>query len=164
MVTLLGGFAVHLIFLASIFDTYFKTPIVHGIISYSNPVPGPAKRLVFIVADGLRADSFYSNNKDSTPFLRYWNNIFLSSDEFSMFKLLLRTRVHITTLSDQTMNLIFMIFVFVLIRNKIENDASWGVSHTRVPTESRPGVVALAAGIYEDPSAVFKVWLCCFMN
>lgn len=71
MVVLLGGFLVHLIFLASIFDIYFKTPIVQGITSFANPVPGPAKRLVFIVADGLRADSFYANNKDSTPYLRY---------------------------------------------------------------------------------------------
>lgn len=108
-----GGFLLHLIFLASIFDIYFKTPIVPGIVSNPNPVPAPAKRLVFIVADGLRADSFYSNDKSkSTPFLR----------------------------------------------NKLEKHASWGVSHTRVPTESRPGVVALSAGIYEDPSAVFKGW------
>lgn len=108
------GFFVHLIFFVSVFDIYFRTPLSHGMTPQSHSLPPAARRLVLVVADGLRADVLfdYTNHTTRAPFLR----------------------------------------------SIIENNGTWGVSHTRVPTESRPGHVAIIAGLYEDPSAIAKGW------
>lgn len=66
------GFAVHIVFFVSVFDIYFRTPIIHGMEPHMSPLPPAAHRLVLIVADGLRADSFFNNTDGVTraPFLR----------------------------------------------------------------------------------------------
>jgi phosphatidylinositol glycan class N len=109
---LLIGFIVHLIILYSIFDIYFKSPLVHGM----QPIESltdrpPAKRLVLFVADGLRADSFFD-----------------------------------TIDSDETL---------FLSRKK---SAVYATSNTQMPTETRPGHVAMIAGFYEDISAIATGW------
>ncbi|XP_050535795.1 GPI ethanolamine phosphate transferase 1 isoform X2 [Daktulosphaira vitifoliae] len=107
------GFIIQISLLVSIFDIYFKSPIINGIPDQYVLYEPPADRLVLFIADGLRADTFYDHveNGHST----FFKNIF-----------------HV--------------------------GASYGFCHTRVPTESRPGHIALIAGFYEDPSAIFKGW------
>ncbi|KAL2528814.1 sulfuric ester hydrolase [Forsythia ovata] len=67
------GIILHAVYMLSIFDIYFKTPIVHGMDPVTPRFTAPAKRLVLLVADGLRADKFFEPDSDGNyraPYLR----------------------------------------------------------------------------------------------
>ncbi|KAI9542739.1 hypothetical protein NQZ68_016042 [Dissostichus eleginoides] len=127
---LLVGLIVHMIFFVSIFDIYFTSPLVHGMTPQTTPLAPPASRLVLVVADGLRADSLFTPLPDGSSRAPY-----------------LRLGVCVVKA-----------VCLCYSGNVMEERGTWGVSHTRVPTESRPGHVALIAGFYEDVSAVAKGW------
>ncbi|KAI6087953.1 GPI ethanolamine phosphate transferase 1 [Hypoxylon rubiginosum] len=119
----------HLIYIYSIFDIYFVSPIVSGMQLFGLERPAgakaPADRLVLFVGDGLRADKAFQSHPEP----------FASSEE------------------DKTPRPLAP-----YLRSRVLEHGTFGVSHTRVPTESRPGHVALIAGLYEDVSAVATGW------
>ncbi|KAI0444782.1 GPI ethanolamine phosphate transferase 1 [Xylaria telfairii] len=119
----------HLVYIYSIFDIYFVSPIVSGMQLFQLERPAgakaPADRLVLFVGDGLRADKAFQWFPEPYP----------------------------TTDDDLTPRPLAP-----FLRSRVLEHGTFGVSHTRVPTESRPGHVALIAGLYEDVSAVATGW------
>ncbi|KAJ7769720.1 alkaline-phosphatase-like protein, partial [Mycena olivaceomarginata] len=109
------GLLFHLVYIGSVFDCYFTSSVVHGMQSHGRG-PAESKRLVLIVADGLRADLLFQKN-GFPPDIPNAPEV-----------------------------------VAPYLRSIFETRGAFGISHTRVPTESRPGHVAIIAGIYEDPS------------
>ncbi|KAK5760840.1 Glycosyl phosphatidyl inositol anchor synthesis [Elasticomyces elasticus] len=120
----------HVIYILSIFDVYFRSPIVSGMRAYSvDTARAPAQRLVLYVGDGLRADKAFQFFPDPSPSANH---------------------------NDSSAQELRPLAPF--LRSKVLDEGTFGVSHTRVPTESRPGHVALIAGLYEDVSSVTTGW------
>ncbi|KAI1481456.1 PigN-domain-containing protein [Daldinia eschscholtzii] len=119
----------HLIYIYSIFDVYFVSPIVSGMqlfrVERPPGVKAPADRLVLFVGDGLRADKAFQSHPEPFP----------------------ETEADVIPRP-----------LAPFLRSRVLEHGTFGVSHTRVPTESRPGHVALIAGLYEDVSAVATGW------
>jgi GPI ethanolamine phosphate transferase 1 len=88
----------------------------------------PWKKLSYATGDGLRADKAFQSFPDPSP-----------PDSESKEALVPRP-------------------LAPFLRSRVLSHGTFGVSHTRVPTESRPGHVALIAGLYEDVSAVMTGW------
>ncbi|KAJ6106965.1 GPI ethanolamine phosphate transferase 1 [Penicillium capsulatum] len=121
----------HLIYTYSIFDIYFVSPIVSGMRSYGVNRPAGTS------APAQRLVLFVADGLRADKAFQAFPD---PSPE---------------TPAAQTDELIRL---SPFIRSKVLTHGTFGVSHTRVPTESRPGHVALIAGLYEDVSAVTTGW------
>ncbi|OQE39240.1 hypothetical protein PENCOP_c007G03750 [Penicillium coprophilum] len=120
----------HLIYTYSIFDIYFVSPIVSGMRSYG------VERSPNTPAPAKRLVLFVADG--------------LRADKaFQAFP-------DPSPNADPENNELIRLSPF--IRSQVLSHGTFGVSHTRVPTESRPGHVALIAGLYEDVSSVTTGW------
>lgn len=120
----------HLIYSYSIFDIYFVSPIVNGMRSYR------VEREPGVEAPAKRLVLFVADGLRADKAFQALPDPDEPAD---------------STHTDP-------IYLAPFIRSRVLSHGTFGISHTRVPTESRPGHVALIAGLYEDVSAVTTGW------
>lgn len=109
---ILIGIIFHILYGYSMFDIFFKFPLNYGMTPHSSNLSDdelPSNRVVLLILDGVRADTFFECISKS-PFLR----------------------------------------------NIITKKGAYGVSHTKVPTETKPGFNAICSKHFEDASLALK--------
>lgn len=121
----------HLIYTYSIFDIYFVSPIVSGMRSFGVERPSGTD------APAKRLVLFVADGLRADKAFQAFPDPSPESSDLDS-----NDPIRLTP----------------FIRSKVLSHGTFGVSHTRVPTESRPGHVALIAGLYEDVSAVTTGW------
>ena len=143
----------HLAYIFSIFDIYFVSPIVHGMRAHKVDTPEPpARRLVLYVGTFIHR----SLSLLIITWLLLHTDLSFAGDglradkAFQFFPDPSRP-TNDSAAQDATPMAPFL-------RSRVLEHGTFGVSHTRVPTESRPGHVALIAGLYEDVAAVTTGW------
>lgn len=123
---LVVGLLFHLIYIGSVFDCYFTSPVVHGMRSYgSGDSVAASKRLVLIIGTFL-----------SLLFIKYISYFFLGDGLRA--DLLFTPNAFPDILGSDSLGV-----VAPHLRSVVETRGAFGISHTRVPTESRPGHVAI---------------------
>lgn len=124
---LLVGLVFHLTYIGSVFDCYFTSPVVHGMNRYGAQELGSAlaKRLVLIVGE---SSSYLCEscrlNCSSLPGDGLRADLLFSVNAFPNIE---GAPEHVAP----------------NLRAIVEERGAFGISHTRVPTESRPGHVAI---------------------
>jgi len=95
-------------------DIFYKFPLNYGMTPHSSNLTEeeiPSNRVVLIILDGVRADTFFESvSSGKSPFLR----------------------------------------------NIVTKRGVYGISHTKVPTETKPGFTAICSGHFEDASLALK--------
>ena len=121
----------HLLYTLCALDVFYRSPIqdIGGLAAHQSSMRPLASRVVFVTLDGAPADVVFSAAARD-----------LISERDG------------TPYSGPTAPFLASVL------NATQGDVCWGVTHTHVPTESRPGHVSLIAGLYEDPSAVTTGW------
>lgn len=151
----------HLIFTWSIFDIYFRSPVVHPTprfaVDAAQVGPAPAQRVVLFVADGLRADTLFKAHEPARFPMWAQADLVAQNASGEYFQGTFPSAFTRNVSTEEKAH-VDDAFAAPYLHGIAAKSGTYGVSHTRVPTESRPGHVALLAGMYEDISAVTRGW------